>query len=425
MNYASSVAKPGDVIIVRNGHYSGWQVNIKSTGGSANPVIYTSQTPGHVTFSGSTRFIISGDFNVVGGFVFSALTQHNAVMIRKGTDNRLTDNRFEDCGGKPNFNIVGLIDGANRNRFDHNTMIGNRAVGIAVVLPRDGDTSFAYSKDNRIDHNTFRDIPIAASVQYAMALQVGQYATQHTADETRTIVDNNIFDNIGPETINSKSNSESYIYNVFKNSTSNTVLSLRSGDNKYLEGNRFENVKIAVHAYGQGHTIVNNMFIDVTDIALLIPRWGEYTIRSTGKTSFSPPTGEMDIAYNTFANATRKTVELGRTWGYNKPGYKRANIPPSDLRLYNNIFSSSTGILIHDRGTINTDINNNIFHTEGNSRYGNLGSNPLVGDPRLDARLHPSDSSIAVDSADATLYLDIDAAGSARTTPDIGALEAL
>lgn len=423
INYAASIAKPGDIIIVRNGTYSGWNVKVTSQGTAILPIVYMAETPGKVIFSGSTRFIISGKFNVIGGFVFNGLTQHNALMIRKGTYNRLTDNTFNNCGGKPHFNVIGLIDGAHRNRLDNNTMVANRAVGMAIVLPRDGDRSFAYSQDNRIDHNSFRDIPWMGSVQYGMPLQVGQYATEHNAGETRTLVDHNVFNNIRPESINSKSNNETYMYNVFKNSTMNTVLSLRSGDDKYVEGNYFEKVKIAVHAYGEGHAIVNNVFIDVTDISLLVPRWGEYTIGSNGKTSFSPPTGDMDIAYNTFVNATRKTIEVGRTWGTTKSGYKMANNRPTNLRIYNNILSSNSGVLLHDRGGINLAIRSNIFHAYSTASYGKVGTSPIYGNPSFVERFRLSPYSLAINRADKSMYIDVDFDGKARAAPDIGAVE--
>ncbi len=423
-NAKSSLAQPGDVVIVKNGTYTGWNLSIRSNGNASKPVVYTAQTAGGVTFTRSTKVLVTGDFNTIGGFTFKGLTRHNAVLFERANDNRFTNNTFSDCGEEPKSRILGIRDNSNRNRFDHNLMQRSRSIGMAVELPKDDDYSFEYSYDNRFDHNVFSDVAKQTSTQYAMSLQVGQYATRHSRDETRTIVDHNSFINLGAEAINSKSNDESYLYNRFEGISRNALV-LRSGDNKRVEGNFFENVWAAIQAYGTGHVIVNNVVTSATDIGILIPKWGLYQISSTGYMSASSPTGDMIVAFNTFLNAANKTVELGRTWGFlGREGWIVADNPPFNVKFVNNIFSSDSGTLFHNRGAIDELILSNIFHATGSARVGDAGVEAIISDPGLKKTFRLTAGSIAIDRASQYQSVDKDFYNRTRDRyNDIGAYE--
>ncbi len=423
-NAKSSIARPGDVILVKNGTYSGWKLSIRTNGSALKPIVYTAQTAGGVTFTGSTKISVTGDFNTIGGFAFNELKHHNAILFENASDNRFTDNAFYDSGVEPKNRILGIRDNSSRNRFDHNLMQRSRSIGMVVELPKDDDYSFEYSYDNRFDHNVFRDVAKQSNTQYAMSLQIGQYATKHNRDETRTIIDHNSFTNLGAEAVNSKSNNESYLYNRFSNVSFNSLV-LRSGDNKRVEGNFFENVSVAIQAYGTGHVIVNNVVTSATDIGILIPKWGPYQISSTGYMSASSPTGDMIIAFNTFLNAMNKTVELGRTWGFvNREGWIVADNPPFNVQFVNNIFSSDSGILLHNRGAIDEVVHNNVFHVKGSAKTGDVGFQAIIGDPGFTETFRLKAGSIAIDHASPSQSVEKDFYNKKRDIyNDIGAYE--
>lgn len=424
-NQRASQAAPGDVIVVRNGSYSGWTMTLSRSGTAAAPIVVMAQTPGGVTFSGSASLTVRANHLVIGGFVFSGLTKQNAIYFQGASNNRFSGNKFYDSGSDPKNRIVGIIDGSNNNRFDHNEMHRNISFGIAVVLPRDSDTSFKYSKNNRFDHNLFRDVAKQSSVQYALPLQIGQYAGSHNVDETNSLIDHNEFINIGTESINSKSNRETIVFNRFVGSAYSSLV-LRSGNNKYVDGNYFENVLVGIHAYGENHTIVNNVVVNATDIGLLIPKWGQYETLS-GALSTSPSTGNIVVAYNTIVNTAKYAVELGRTWGWvNKEGFQIADNPPFNVKFYNNIFSGGSGQLFADKGSTGTQIRNNLYYASGTATTGTTGADPIIGSPAFVDSYRISTGSVAVNAANLNYVLRRDTLQQNRgSLPDIGAHEAV
>ncbi len=377
-NDKAANARPGDVILIKNGRYRYWRLAMPANGTADKPIVIAAQTPGSVVFGEGTRLKITGNHYIIGGFVFENLSRNNSILFEGASNNRFTDNRFSNCGLTPTDRILGVYDGSNRNRFDHNIMIGSRSIGMAVVLPKDGDYSFRYSQDNRFDHNTFRDIPSQQSPQHAMALQIGQYATKHNRDESRTLIDNNRFTNNGAEAVNSKSNNEIYRNNVFRDSTRFSSLVLRSGNDKRIISNEFENVKIAIQAYGKGHVISKNEIRTVREAGILVPRWGTYQIDAS-RLSTSPSTGDISITENLVENSANRGIEIGRTWGWvTKPGYVLAENPPFGLKVERNTLIGTKGILLHDRGALNPIIRSNRYVLGGTASAGTLGTDAIV-----------------------------------------------
>ena len=427
-NSAASRARPGDVIIVRNGKYQDWNLSIASRGTAERPIVYVAQTPnngkskaGGVTFTGGFKLEITGDYNIIGGFIFDRITVHDGILFNGASNNRFSDNQFYDSGSTTHSRIIGLHNNSNRNRLDHNIMVRNRSFGMTIVLPRDYEKRYTYSHDNRFDHNVFRDIPTRGG---KIPIQIGQHANEHTLDETRTLVDHNEFINCNVTNVNSKSNKETYLYNKFINAPTAVALALRAGNNKYVDGNYFENISSPMRVYGTDHTIVNNIIRD-SRYSIQIPSWGDYTVNS-GAASPSGPTGRLLVAHNTIVDSISAAIELGRIWGYtNRAGYLIADNAPFDSRFINNIFVGSQGVLFRNKNAANVEIRRNLYYPTGKAKAGDVGNDAIVADPRLDTQWRPQAGSPAIGRADYLQWVQKDFLGKSRgSTRNIGAMEA-
>ena len=418
-NARSAAARPGDVIIIRNGRYSDWNITIRSRGTASAPVIYTAETRKGVKITGATKVTIIGAHNIIGGFVFDTMTTSNAIIFERASDNRFTDNDFLACGGADKARIITLKDRSDRNRLDHNTMTASKSLGMVILLPTDDDKSFGYSHDNRFDHNLFKNT-VAETIHTRTTVQIGQFATQHTVDETRTLVDHNEFRDLGVTAITGKGSTEYYINNRFVNLATTTALGLRAGDNKVVRGNYFENVRAGMTIFGENHLISNNLFIDISNNAIQMPAWGRFEGNFDAVTA-SEPTGNSTIANNTFVEAESSGIEIGRPWGIDET---RATNPPFGVKIMNNIVVSSTGVLMDIMSATDIYIDRNLYHATGSARIGQQGVDAIVGNPQLDSFRKPSATSPAIDRAIPLNWITRDFYERSRgSLPHIGAVE--
>ncbi len=67
---AIAKAKPGDIVIMKNGIWSNTSINFQNNGVSGNPIILKAEKPGQVILSGKSNLRIAGNFLVVDGLVF-------------------------------------------------------------------------------------------------------------------------------------------------------------------------------------------------------------------------------------------------------------------------------------------------------------------------------------------------------------------
>lgn len=418
-NARSAAARPGDVIIVRNGRYSDWNITIRSRGTANAPVIYTAESRKGVKITGATKVLITGAYNIIGGFVFEAMTPANAIHFDRATDNRFTDNDFINCGETDKARIIMLRDRADRNRLDHNMMTQNKSFGMVILLPTDDDTSFGYSHDNRFDHNVFKNTTTEL-LHSRITMQIGQFATRHNLDETRTLVDHNEFRDLGVTAISGKGSSEYYINNRFINVTTTTAIGLRAGDKKTVQGNYFENVKAGMTIFGENHLISNNIFVDISNNAIQMPAWGRFEGNFDAFSS-SEPTGNTTIANNTFIGFVSSGIEIGRPWGV---GENRAETPPFGVKILNNLIVSSSGTLMDIVSGTEVYIDRNLYHATGSARIGRQGVDAIVGNPGLDSKRKPSATSPALDRAIPLNWVTRDFYDRSRgSLPDIGAVE--
>lgn len=405
--------------MIRNGQYRDWNITIRSRGTASAPIVYTAETRKGVKILGNTKVMITGANNVIGGFVFEAVTPANAIHFDRATDNRFTDNDFINCGETDKARIIMLRDRSDRNRLDHNMMTGNKSFGMVILLPTDDDKSFAYSHDNRFDHNIFKNTTTEL-LHSRITMQIGQFATRHNLDETRTLVDHNEFRDLGVTAISGKGSSEYYIENRFINVNITTAIGLRAGDKKVVRGNYFENVKAGMTIFGEDHLISNNIFVNISNNAIQMPAWGRFEGNFDAFSS-SEPTGNTTIANNTFVGFVSSGIEIGRPWGI---GETRSEAPPFGVKIMNNLIVSSSGTLMDIISGTEIYIDRNLYHATGSARIGRQGVDAIIGNPELDSKRKPSATSPAIDRAIPLNWVLRDFYDRSRgSLPDIGAVE--
>lgn len=235
-------AKPGDVIVLKDGVWRDFQILFEAEGQPGRPVTLTAQTPGGVVLSGQSNLRLSGRELVVSNLVFRDgwSPTGEVISFRRSKDHRAVDSRITglviDGYNKPDRatsdNWVALY--GQGNRFDHNHLTGKTNVGTTLVVVRDEHQGL--DNRHRIDHNYFGPRPNLGS-NGGETLRVGTSADSLSA--SNTVVENNWFEGADGEVeiVSNKSGGNTYRGNVFFHSRGSMVL--RHGDGNLVENNVF------------------------------------------------------------------------------------------------------------------------------------------------------------------------------------------
>lgn len=486
-NDATATAQPGDIILVKNGTRSWGNLRITSNGTEENPIIYTAETPGGVTFqNASTLFKVTGRWNIIGGFNINNIAKR--VFLVSNSDNRLTGNTIT-ASGIINFSegAVEILGGGDRTRFDNNTVTRSKGYAIRVVL-----SSQNAPQDVRIDNNIFdranrafrvtsiEDHPGDAAAAHsgqsigdivstpshhtgsliaAAILQVGQgdfksefydgnqenppsSALVHV--EMRTVFEYNTIKNFNGRTsqiISNKSSYNTYRYNNFINAVGG--IGLRQGNYNQVYGNSWKDGSgsSSIFFYGMYNVIANNIIDRPNGRGISEKTWGDRPHPTTGVITYYPPTGYNLVANNTIV-ATRSdqaAISLGFDNGESKP-------ITGSIYVNNIIMGNASKLFAYKAsGCDGCVITNNLFYPTGGATLGEgfaAGQNNSEGDPQLDSNYRPTAGSPVIDAGNPlfldtsqvhsnfsgnSVNVDLDHSGSNNrlfgSAPDIGAFE--
>lgn len=264
---AAKAAKPGDQILIANGTYSGWQVDLTAHGLAGKPVIIKAETTGGVIFTGAIPKVmlrVSGSYIEIAGLTF------NSCQIEKGGGStgmlinihdsdhcRLTDCTFTKNEVKAQFMPIVVISGnSNANRVDHCHFISNvNNQELQVKI-----TSDATPQHTLIDHNEFRD---KAKVTWPVfnggeCVQVGQDPVMLGTRKAYTIVRDNRFMHCDgeAEVISNKSSENRYIHNYLEDCQGELVM--RGGNDCLIDSNTIKGGSGGIRVNGSHHTITHN-----------------------------------------------------------------------------------------------------------------------------------------------------------------------
>lgn len=411
-------AKAGDTFILPDGVYSDMELLFSGIGTAQKPITFRAETPGRAIFTGKTRIVIKGKYLNVSGFTFDQdWYDAHCVLFSEAENCTLSDCVFIECGNKDKkYNhIVAIEKNSHYNSVVRCYMQGNLAMGMGVKL----GTSLPDSTNNTFAYNYYKDIVKFVS-NGLEPIQLGQGSDSVLINAYST-VEYCLFDNVNgdAEIISSKSSSNTFRYNTFKNSDGNVVL--RGGNSSTVEGNYFLNVGLRVH--GEKHKIINNY---ISDRGVGMDFWTGDALGAAAR-SYQ---GVKDclIAYNTIVNTGEKGIYLGRNNGVTKDGYVY-NVPPTDCVFQNNILVSDRGVLVEDQFSENISWINNIAWPSSSAKIGISESKVMKKDPALvkdnNGIWSITSKSAAVDSATpmAEILQDIGGEKRDKTKPDVGSKE--
>lgn len=258
---------PGDEVIIANGSYSNWAVEIPVKGTVQKPIVIKAETDGKVVFGGELRqtlFKLTGSYTVLSGISFKDCQLlkgegSNGVLIElKNTDNcTVTACTFEKNTAKVQFTPLVIISGnGNANTVSNCSFISNidnQDVQVKI-------TNESCPQLSKIENNLFRD---KAKVSWkngngGECVQIGQDPVLLGTKVAKTIVTNNRFIHCDAENevISNKSSGNSYLKNYFENNDGELVM--RGGHDCMIADNVFEGGTGGIRINGTGHTLTNN-----------------------------------------------------------------------------------------------------------------------------------------------------------------------
>ncbi|MEQ6120616.1 glycoside hydrolase N-terminal domain-containing protein [Reichenbachiella sp. MALMAid0571] len=257
-------ANPGDEIVIKNGVYKDWSLNVSLKGSKKLPIKIKSESPQGVIFSASKILNkpilnITGSNLILDGFSFNDIVFESFLFKLNGSKNvRITNCNFGKIQGDKSEKKMLRIEGnADGSRIDHCQFIQND--NVQTITIRVEENSFPVN--TRIDHNEFRNLNMNEGGEGSETIQVSQTVRNYSYEKLtlKTIVEDNHFENIrgDAETISNKSNQNIYRRNTLINCNQ---LVLRGGHDCIVEDNVLINSNgPGIRIYGSGHTIRNNI----------------------------------------------------------------------------------------------------------------------------------------------------------------------
>ena len=406
-NARARALKPGDELVVKNGVYRNWKNAIVSASGTSDqPLLIRPETPGGVVFQRHTQITLHGQHIVFQGFRFEQAGPSNVLYLSEGEHLRVTQCQFFGCGD-PQYtfaHIVRLGPHCHRSRVDHCFFTGSKSMSVGLRLHNRASAG----RDNRIDHNVFRDIcRYAGNGQENIQLGGGDSAIAPGCTVEYCLFDHAWGDS---EIISNKSSGNVIRYNVAAHCLF-SAFTLRQGNDVRFEGNVMVNNAADVQVFGQGHVIANNLFLDLRGAGVILLTGGPDVERD--------PATDTLIAHNTFLHCPGASVcaeETNSTYP----------LPVRNIRLANNLLASARGSLIDLSGAVNSHVESNLLW-DGSGRAPDLpGPDALVRDLRLEGsgvQVRPAKDSPAVDQGVSLASVPLDRWQRVRPagrTPDVG-----
>jgi len=317
LNKAQDDSSPGDEIIWKDGSYNNQDIIL-----NANGVTLRTETPGGVFLSGDFKFEIRGDDNVFSGFQIKRGNVGKRDLLRiYGDRNLVTQVNIDGFITKKYITIS--ADSKNNDISYCNIAGKTMDYPGAVVQINTASNNIGY---HHIHHCSFQDFNGPGGDAGNEPIRVG--LSSQANNVTRSIIEYNYFNNVGPgdnESVSIKSSENLVRNNTFTNNPEG-LLVFRHGSRNVASGNFFINNSGGIRIKeGQGHVVYNNYFGPESS--------STYSLYLQNHDA--DPIEDITIIHNTFVNMG--DIRLG----------KGSNAPKNVL-FANNIFSRSSQNIFRD-----------------------------------------------------------------------------
>ena len=346
LNAAISSAKPGDVIVMKDGVWKDTIIEFKASADSSAPIILRAQTSGNVILNGRSKLIFSKPYLVADGLLFKEGAIEKGSVITFNSDHcRLTNTAIIDYNPEEfEKNYYWIFFSGNHNRMDHCYLKGKNHMNPLIGNDDRG------SKYNTVDHNHLKDIPYHdRNGREVMRIFGYGHADEPGEDGAYFTIEYNLFDHAhgeGVEIVSLKSNYNIVRYNTLRGSRGGIVS--RRGKNNSIYGNFIlgENQEgsTGIRIADKNHRVYNNYICDVDEDGIRLIT-GEYYEKSLTK-SFKPKKKDLPkyiqvrnclIAHNTVINSSGNGIDIGYNYKNQWPDIQMVLLPENN-KIINNIF---------------------------------------------------------------------------------------
>lgn len=338
-------ARPGDVILVKDGVYTtSADIVVVAAGTKSQPITIAAQNFGAAEITGSGGFNLAAKsaYIIIRDFKFTHVASR-AKSSSGSTFCRWTNNIFETPGDGEDLLIAG-----NDNEIDHNTFQNKDAMGRFLAIRGTGSQ---IAQRLWIHHNYFKTQKSQGGKNGAETLQFG--LSGFSLSSSNSIVEYNLFEDCGGENemISVKASAVMLRYNTIRNCPAQ--FTLRHGNKCEVYGNYFTNTP-GVRIFGDDHLVYGNYF-ENCDPAITIGN-GDGEVADGAQLTAHDRPDRVLIASNILVNNKSNIVQQGRKNG----------MGATDIKLVNNIIEGGgKAAVISGPLTGATWSGNTLFKTAG------------------------------------------------------------
>jgi poly(beta-D-mannuronate) lyase len=302
-------AKPGAVIILKNGVWKDVQIKLTGNGTKENPITLKAETAGKVFIEGISNLEIAGTYLDVSGLYFrnGYTPTKNVIAFRTNEDKVANYCSVTNC-------VILDYNQLQRDKDDlwvqlygtHNTLAncyiaGKTNGGPTVRVDLKGNQSIR--NYHQIVNNHFGPRPRKGGAR-GETIQLGSSFT--SMSPSNTTIANNLFEECNGEVeiISSKTNFNLIKNNVFYKSEGSVVT--RHGNYATIDGNYFigdgkNNQFGGIRIVNTGHRIINNYFYNIIGENFRSPLAVMNGIPKSPLNRYNQVT-DIVVAYNTYVN---------------------------------------------------------------------------------------------------------------------------
>jgi poly(beta-D-mannuronate) lyase len=297
-------AKPGDVILVKDGVYTTTaDILVNKTGTAAQRITIAAQNLGaaEITGAGGFNLVSPAAYIVIKGFKFT----HVASKAKSSAGSsfcRWTQNIFETPGNGEDLAIFG-----NDIEVDHNTFQNKDAMGRFLAIRGVGSQ---IAERLWIHHNYFKSHKDQGGKNGAEAFQFG--LSGFSLSSSNSIVEYNLFEDCAGENelISIKASAVTLRYNTIRNCPAQ--FTLRHGNKSQVYGNYFINTP-GLRIFGDDHLVYSNYFENCS--AAITVGNGDGEVADGAKLTAHDRPDRILIAFNTLVNNKNNIIQTGRKEG--------------------------------------------------------------------------------------------------------------